>query len=67
VGITHPTGSELELVEATLEDKTKLNATPYPILSIYADEQEKLYMALFIGGVSIPVPVIEFYGVGNAQ
>jgi hypothetical protein len=54
-------------VEATLEDKTKLNATPYPILSIYADEQEKLYMALFIGGVSIPVPVIEFYGVGNAQ
>ncbi len=41
-------GTELELVEATLEGKTKLNATPYPILSIYADEQEKLYMALFI-------------------
>jgi hypothetical protein len=52
-------GTELELVEATLEGKTKLDATPYPILSIYADEREKLYIALFIGGVSIAVPVIE--------
>ena len=39
-------GTELELIEANLDGTIKLDAEIYPILSIYAAEHEKLYMAL---------------------
>jgi hypothetical protein len=52
-------GTELELVEANLDGKIKLDAALYPILSIYAAEQEKLYMALSIDGISVAIPIIE--------
>ena len=51
-------GTELELVATTLEGKTQLGA-PYPILSIYADAQEKLYIEWLIEGVLVIIPVVE--------
>jgi hypothetical protein len=52
-------GTELELIEANIDGEIKLDAEVYPILSIYAAEQEKLYMALSIDGVSVAIPIIE--------
>jgi hypothetical protein len=52
-------GTELELIEANLDGTIKLDAEIYPILSIYAAEHEKLYMALSIDGVSVAIPIIE--------
>jgi hypothetical protein len=52
-------GTELELIEANIDGEIKFDAEIYPILSIYAAEQEKLYMALSIDGVSIAIPIIE--------
>jgi hypothetical protein len=52
-------GTQLELVEACRDIKINPNVAPYPILSIHADEQEKLYMELFIESVLVRVPVSE--------
>jgi hypothetical protein len=52
-------GTQLELVDAAQDVKINPNITPYPILSIHADEQEKLYMELFIEGILVRIPVVE--------
>jgi hypothetical protein len=52
-------GTEIELIEANIDGEIKFDAEVYPILSIYAAEQEKLYMALSIDGVSVAIPIIE--------
>jgi hypothetical protein len=56
---TSDDGTQLELVETDRDVKTNSNIAPYPILSIHADEQEKLYMGLFIEGVLVKIPVTE--------
>jgi hypothetical protein len=52
-------GTQLELVASALESKNNLDIIPYPILSILANEQEKLYMELFVEGVLVRIPVAE--------
>jgi hypothetical protein len=56
---TSDDGTQLELVETDRDVKTNSNIAPYPILSIHADEHEKLYMGLFIEGVLVKIPVTE--------
>ena len=52
-------GTQLELVDRCRDTKINPNTDPYPILSIHADEQEKLYMELFIERVLVRIPVAE--------
>ena len=52
-------GTELELIASPLESKPELGVIPYPVLSIHACDQEKLYMQLFIQGVLVQIPVVE--------